>query len=297
MKKFFSSLGYVLLLILAYVAFQGVFTFVTMLVAMVYAYSKGYLSLDSLDKMADFEILVSSPETNGIYVWGMAMGLFLSTITMLLFMHLVKCYRMKSDMFSSMSSKSLLLSTLLVFSSMLALNIFVQWFRLEDILAAQFDGLAHNVVGVITMSLLAPLLEEVFFRGAIQGYLLKRYKPWVAILSASLVFGIFHMNPVQVVYATLLGIVLGWIYYRTGSLLSVIVGHVLNNSIASVTLLLFGNEELQVLPDNASPMAETASEVFVFLLFAVLSVYFAVRLHRSLPPVPSPWQDYGGTAR
>ena len=294
MKKALRAAGYVLVLMLSYVVFQGFFTFMTMLVAMLYAAVKGHVSVESIGELDNFEALLSS-SANGAYIWAMAIGLFLSTISMLLFIHLIKGYRMKQSIFCSISSNSLFLSTMLVFSSMFALNIFVQWFNLEDMLATEFEGLTHNVVGVITISLLAPLLEEVLFRGAIQGYLMRRYKPWVAILVAALVFGVFHWNPVQVLYATLLGAVFGWIYYRTGSLLSVIVGHVLNNSIATVAMLLFGNEEKTPLPEGlVSPSAEMVSEIATFLFFAVLSVYFAARLHRSLPPVSSPWVDFGG---
>ena len=242
--------------------------------------------------------MILSSSANGMYIWAMAIGLFLSSLSMLLFIHIIKGYRIKSDFLRSISSNSLFLSTMLIFSAMLALNIFVQWFSLDDNLKVEFDGLTHNFLGVITISFLAPLLEEVLFRGAIQGYLLRRYSPAVAISVAALVFGIFHFNPVQVVYATLLGAVFGWIYYRTGSLLSVVVGHVLNNSIATVMMLLYGDEELQALPQGVMSQAtETASEVFMFVLFASLSLYFAVRLHRAQPAVSKPWRDVGGEVK
>lgn len=294
MKKALRAAGYILVLMLSYVVFQGFFTFVAMLVAMLYAAVKGYVSVESIGELDNFEALLSS-SANGAYIWAMAIGLFLSTVSMLFFLYIIRGYRIKPAIFRSISSNSLFLSTMLVFSSMFALNIFVQWFNLEDVLATEFEGLTHNIIGVITISLLAPLLEEVLFRGAIQGYLMRRHKPWVAIVVAALVFGVFHWNPVQVLYATLLGAVFGWIYYRTGSLLSVIVGHVLNNSIATVAMLLFGNEEINPLPEGlVSSSAEMVSEVATFLFFVVLSLYFAVRLHRSLPPVSSPWADLGG---
>lgn len=298
MKNILSTAGYILIMISVYLVFQISFVFIAMIAAMMYATYKGYITLETFGKIADYDILISTPDTNNIYIWGMASGLSLATIAMLSFIHLTKGYKIKPDIFRSISSNSLLLSTMLVFSAMFALNILVQWFQLEDNMTNQFEGLTHNIIGIITIALLAPLLEEVLFRGAIQGYLLRRYKPWVAIMCASLIFGIVHWNPVQTVYAILLGIVFGWIYYRTGSLLSVIAGHVLNNSIATVMMLLFGNEELKPLPEGmVSPAAETVSEVFTFLFFAALSVYFAIRLHRSLPPATEPWQDKGGTIR
>ena len=226
-----------------------------------------------------------------ISVWTVSIGLFVSSVAMLFFLYFVKGYRLKLGIFKSMSCKSLFLSTMLVLSSMFALNIFVQWLGLDDNMEVLFGDIAHNILGVITISLIAPLLEEVLFRGAIQGYMMRYYNPWTAIVCAALIFGVTHMNPVQTVYAALIGVIFGWIYYRTGSLLSVIVGHVLNNSMAAVTLLFFPESKTLPMPEGLSSEAQVASEVVAFLLFAALSVYFAVKLHRAQPPVPSPWRD------
>ena len=295
MKRIFSEILYVALMVLAYMAFQGLFTFLAMVAGTLYAVLAGALPVDALESVGELAVM---PGVEGIYVWSVATGLLLSTVAMLLFIHVTKGYRIRSSVFRSMTANSLFLSTMLIFSAMFALNIFVQWFELEDLLQDQFKGLTHNPLGIITISLLAPLLEEVLFRGAIQGYLMRRHNPWTAIVCAALAFGILHWNPVQTLYATLLGVVFGWIYYRTGSLLSVIVGPVLNNSLATVVMLLFGSDEPSVLPAGvSSPAAETISEIVTFLFFAFLSLYFAVRLHRSLPSVQTPWRDFGGEIR
>ena len=238
-KKIFRTAGYILLLIFAYMAFQVCFTFISMTVGVVYADLKGILSVDSLAQLAEYETLLSLPEANNIYIWSMSIGLFLSALAMLLFLYMIKGYRIRLNLLSSMSSRSLLYSTLLVFSSMFALNIFVQWFGLEDKLTDELGGIAHNVLGVITISLVAPLLEEVLFRGAIQGYMMRRYNPWVAIVSAALVFGIFHLNPVQVVGASIVGLLLAWLYWRTGSLMPGILIHIFNNSLSVYLALHF----------------------------------------------------------
>ena len=193
---------------------------------------------------------------------------------MLLFLHFTGFYRLRVGLVRSVAPKPLLLSTLLVFTSMFTLNIFVQWFPLENNLTDLFVGLSNNPLGIVSLAFLGPLLEEVLFRGAIQGVLMRFFgRPWPAIIVAALVFGIFHMNPVQILYATLLGIVLGWIYYRTGSLMSVIVGHVLNNSLAVVTTVAFSAADEQT-------VAESPAGIAGFVLFAVLSVLLAVKLER-----------------
>ena len=100
-------------------------------------------------------------------------------------------------------------------------------------------------------------------------------RPWPAIIVAALVFGIFHWNPVQVVYATLLGVIFGWIYYRTGSLLSVIVGHILNNTFAVISTVAYSNADEAALAGGSPGIA-------AFLLFALVSAYLAWQLDRTM---------------
>lgn len=293
MKNIFKSLGVVALLIVVYSIFQGVCTGLAMLGFMAYAVVRGDITPDMMKSLGDITSITETGILGDYVVSAMALGLFLSAAGMLLFIHFTKLFRFRMSIFRSMEFKPLLYSALLVFASMFALNIFVQWFPLEDILVDEFDGLTHTLLGAFTISILAPVLEEVMFRGAIQGYMMRRFNnPWVAILAAALVFGVFHLNPVQVVYATLLGIVFGWIYYRTRSLLSVIVGHVLNNTLATVFMLFFPEEEsLEVLAGESSSAMGGASEIVAFVVFAALSIFFAVKLHRMLPSVPRPWSD------
>lgn len=55
-------------------------------------------------------------------------------------------------------------------------------------------------------------------------------------LVSALIFGIVHGNPVQMFFASILGLVLGWVYYRTGSLLPCMLMHFINNG---TSVLLF----------------------------------------------------------
>ena len=228
--------------------------------------------LENMGSLQNAQFLKDNPAIASWMVNAEAVGLFLSVSAMLIFLHFAGYYRLRPGLLRSLAPRPLLLSTLLVFSSMFALNILVQWLPLKDNLSDVFAGLSRNPLGIFTLAFLAPLLEEVFFRGAIQGLLMRFFgRPWPAIIVAALVFGVFHMNPVQVVYATLLGMVLGWIYYRTGSLMSVIVGHVLNNSLAVLTTVAFSAADEQAVANSSAGIAG-------FVLFAALSVYLALNL-------------------
>lgn len=291
MKKVFRTIGVIVLLLAVYSMLQGLFTFLAMCVTALVAAVQGKLDIAVLAKLEGFADINAISGMSGVFVWSLAMGLMLSTVAMLLFLHFTGLFKLRWSLFKSISFRPLLFSTLLVFTSMFALNIFVQWFNLNDNLADQFDGLVHNVVGAFTVSVLAPLLEEAMFRGAMQGYMMRRFNPWVGIVVAALVFGLFHMNPVQIMYATLLGIVFGWIYYRTRSLMSVIVGHVLNNSMATAVMLLFPASEMEQVSAVQPALVELGFEVMTFMGFVALSLLLAIKLHRMLPPVSRQWSD------
>lgn len=268
MKRGLRLVGTIALLLAMYYLLQVVLITVSMAVAAFVC----NLPVESIAHIGDAQFLKENPEVADCVVNAQAWGLFLSSLTMLLFIHFTGLYRLRRDLLHSIAPRPLLLSTLLVFSAMFALNIFVQWFPLENNMSDTFLGLSRNAVGIMGLAFFGPLLEEVLFRGAIQGALMRYFgRPWPAIVVAALVFGVFHMNPVQIVYATLLGIVLGWIYYRTGSLLSVIVGHVLNNSLAVVTTVAFGATEEQAVANSTAGIAG-------FVLFAALSVWLAGKL-------------------
>ena len=91
--------------------------------------------------------------------------------------------------------------------------------------------------GYVAIGILAPLAEEVVFRGAILRTLLgimSKKNHWVAIMISAAIFGIVHANLAQFINALLMGLLLGWMYYRTGSLVPGILLHWVNNTMAYV---------------------------------------------------------------
>ena len=91
--------------------------------------------------------------------------------------------------------------------------------------------------GYVAVGILAPLAEEVVFRGAILRTLLgimSKKNHWVAIIISAALFGLAHFNAAQFINALLMGLLLGWMYYRTGSLVPGILLHWINNTMAYV---------------------------------------------------------------
>lgn len=101
--------------------------------------------------------------------------------------------------------------------------------------------LTNDIYTFLTVAIAAPLLEEIIFRGIILNGFLKRYSPTTAIIMSAVMFGIFHLNPWQFISAFLLGLVIGWLYWKTNSLIPGIVIHFINNSLAFIMMAFTGD--------------------------------------------------------
>ena len=87
-----------------------------------------------------------------------------------------------------------------------------------------FAGLL--VIGV------GPAAEEVFFRGFALPGLARRFGPLGAVLASSLLFSLAHASPSILIPTFFAGVLLAWLYLRTGSLLSCLVAHGAQNAVA-----------------------------------------------------------------
>lgn len=216
-------------------------------------------------------------------------SLFLSALLMLWHLLTFGYVKISAGIVREVQPGVLFRTILLIFGSMYLFNVLLEWIALPDLMEQTFMDMSDNTMGMLSMALLAPVVEELMFRGAIQGYLMRRCSsPWTGIVVSALVFGAIHMNPQQVAYATALGLVFGWIYYRTRSLLPVIAGHILNNSVAVVTMKVWGNEDIEaVTTDNNMVM------VPFLMVLAVMLIMLTLKINRELPAVPRPWRGAG----
>jgi membrane protease YdiL (CAAX protease family) len=83
--------------------------------------------------------------------------------------------------------------------------------------------------------LLAPIAEEIAFRGVFLGGLLRmQCNPWLAILISTIIFSIMHMSPMMFLNVTIAGFIFGWLFWRTKSLVPGIIAHITCNTIASL---------------------------------------------------------------
>jgi uncharacterized protein len=95
-----------------------------------------------------------------------------------------------------------------------------------------------DFISIINMVIAAPILEEIFCRGIILRGLLKNYSPYKAILISAVFFGLVHLNPWQALPAFFGGLFIGWIYYKTQSVIPGMVVHATVNLTSALFLFL-----------------------------------------------------------
>lgn len=115
----------------------------------------------------------------------------------------------------------------------------------SEVLNETSELLEHNMLYlIISACFYAPLVEEVVFRGIVLGGLLKKYSPKIALPISAFLFAFAHLNLQQGINAFLLGLVLGYIYYKTKSIYLTIFGHFCNNVLAFLVYIPSGTTGL-----------------------------------------------------
>lgn len=147
--------------------------------------------------------------------------------------------------------------------------------ELPNFLENEFDMMITNRWGYLAIGLLAPFAEELVFRGAILKSLLRSDKlsPWFAIIISAMLFSLTHMNPTQMPHAFVIGILLGWMYWRTGSILPGIAYHWANNSAAYLIYAFYPSSDIQLIDIFKGSSTNVLMAVGFSLLILIPAIY------------------------
>lgn len=154
--------------------------------------------------------------------------------------------------------------------------------ELPNIVEEEFDMILRDRWGYFAIGLLAPVCEELVFRGAVLRALL-RWTPrhWLAIAISALLFALIHANPIQMPHAFLVGLLLGWLYYRTDSIVPGIVYHWVNNSIAYVVYNFYPDPQMKLIDLFGSQRTVAAAVLFSLLILLPALYQLNLRLRKA----------------
>jgi uncharacterized protein len=121
--------------------------------------------------------------------------------------------------------------------------------QLEQFQFVLNEGTVAFLILLIAAAVVAPFVEELFFRGFLFGVYRRRQPLWLAYLVSSVLFTILHLEPTRMsvpqmaglsVGIFLLAIMLAWLYQHTGSLYPGMLAHAVNNATGLILFYSFG---------------------------------------------------------
>ena len=98
-----------------------------------------------------------------------------------------------------------------------------------------------SIWGFLSAVIAAPILEEYLCRGIILRSLQDSYSPTKALIVSSIFFGLIHLEPAAIVYATGTGLILGWVTIKSHSIGASILIHMMNNLLNFGALIYLPN--------------------------------------------------------
>lgn len=156
------------------------------------------------------------------------------------------------------------------------------WVQAYD-LTRLFEGPPWEKLALAAVAAgLAPLCEELTFRGYVQSTLSLRRRPALAIAASALLFAALHLDPVRFPALLVLGGVFGWLTWRSGSIWPAIAAHAANNGLAAGLLLALG-------PSDA-PAAAPAGEIATTFTVGACALGLLLGAYRAAAP-PAPRRD------
>ena len=259
MKKFFYTFGICLYPILIYTAIQSS---LGMFLAVVFGFFEG---------ARDFNAIMDVLKENALVIT--AICAVVTSVVLSLFFHIdIKNGRIERR--GQIKAMDFIMAIVGGAGVSIALNIVIALTNMsgkDTAFVEVSDMITSNplFVTIICAGILIPIVEEILFRGLIFNRIKCQYNFVAGLLISSLLFGIYHGNIVQGIYATLLGIFLGFAYHKTKSILIPIFIHMGGNTFVSIYGKLGENEE------NIGILVVTVAISIIFALIG--TIYFINR--------------------
>lgn len=214
-----------------------------------------------------FFMIASMAQGNRDFMAVMAPALLVSDLLVIILLIAIKYCSIK-ELFKTVPADVFLFSIVFALCGMYAVDMLSSGIEIPNMLEEQFKAMSKSWSGFLGICIVGPIMEEIMMRRVILKEMQRATKSmWWGIIISSALFAIVHINPVQVVFAMPAGIILGWLYCKTGSLLVPICVHILNNSAAFITMRVDSDSSFSI----KSPFG-------VMLTFILISVSAAAAI-------------------
>jgi len=119
-------------------------------------------------------------------------------------------------------------------------------YSVSTTLPIDFRSVQGFLIGLFALAVLPAVFEELIFRGIVYTGLQKKFSVKFAIIFSAILFALMHTSVQQTVYQFIIGVLLAYVFYLTGSLLASIILHFANNFIIIVINVITGNVQSTV---------------------------------------------------
>lgn len=149
---------------------------------------------------------------------------------------------------------------------------------LPEAFTRSYDEAAASIYGgnvyvmVFAVCIVGPVLEELMFRGVVYNRIKIMSNEVVAIILSAVIFGAFHMNWVQGIYAGMLGLCLAYVYSKYKSVIAPIIVHVVCNSISIMATLVKDGGLEEAASNSAEEAITTDALISAMGVYAVIFV-------------------------
>ena len=160
----------------------------------------------------------------------------------------------------------------ILFGVVLIFAISVILLPLEEILSPDTRTFPDGFCTLLTVVLLAPIFEEIIFRARLYNILSRNTSPLMSASLSAIAFGVVHLEPIVVIEALLVGVVLSYFYLSKRSIITPIILHIFNNAFAyALVVLSYNGESLRELIGGSADV-----HLGVYLLCLLIVVAGAV---------------------
>lgn len=150
---------------------------------------------------------------------------------------------------------------------------------LNQIFPQDVDVYGKGVFTLLTIVVIAPILEELIFRGRLYNLFGKNISPLASALCTSLIFGVVHFEPVVILGAALIGFMFSCLYLYKRSIITPIILHMCNNALAyALNILSYADKSLT---DYISTEGYVVVVIYgLCCIITIVSLVFMIRYFR-----------------